>query len=914
MNVPGYGIPPNGMQGSMNGHHMRNSMNGHPMNGNLMNGSPMNGHLMNGHHMNSMNGNFRGVARVKQPSREVTESTKVEIKKPKVSILDKYKFKPKAQQTLDSMRPVHVVEDDIMPRKRRLVRGSVFTADKTASPSPGPQFTFKVAQRPDGALEDLDALEERIRSNRKRKARARKKDSEDEYSSDGASDAMSDEDDVGSGVTSIDSQILEFVNTCLIQDMIEICVLEPAVAELVIAQRPFASVHDVAANNFVEDAAPLRKKKTLGLRLVENAESRLKGYRAVDSLIRTCSEYGARIARQMERWGVSVTGTGELDVVDIGKKPEKENDEGLENLNNEDSLEYISQKPKMLADNVTLNNYQQVGINWLNMLYQNRLSCILADEMGLGKTCQVIAFMAHLKGSAPRKGPHLVVVPASTIENWLREFAKFCPEMVVQAYYGSVKEREQLRYELRDAEFDVLVTTYTLATSLLNDFKFLRNLNCDIIVYDEGHFLKNSGTERYTKLMRLQGRFRLLLTGTPLQNNLKELVSLLSFMLPELFHEKKDDLHGLFNQKVGTVTASTSSTPTTSSNTGTPSYNPLLSVQAISKAKTMMTPFVLRRKKDQVLQHLPAKSHEIVSCELTEAQRTLYDEQLSTAKKTRAERERRKLLTDKKEIEDARKNPIPSSLNVLMQLRKVSLHPLLFRVLYTDAQLKKMARAIMDEPEYVEANETFIFEDMQVMCDYELNALCEKFPHTLAKYQLDTQEFLKSGKIEQLTKLLDTIINKRKEKVLIFSLFTQMLDILERAFSLLNYKFVRLDGTTSVDTRQDIIDRFYEDDTIPIFLVSTKAGGFGINLVAANNVIIFDQSFNPHDDKQAEDRAHRVGQKKPVTVYKLIVKDTIEENILQLADNKLALDQSISAEDDLKAEEKAASDFEKFLF
>ena len=182
--------------------------------------------------------------------------------------------------------------------------------------------------------------------------------------------------------------------------------------------------------------------------------------------------------------GVSLTTEqGELDMVDLDPIEEQE----VVDLDKEDddfdediimvkkrylTMKYIKDKPALLADDVTLNNYQQVGINWLNLLYQNKLSCILADEMGLGKTCQVIAFMAHLKQVGER-GPHLVVVPASTIENWLREFNKFCPDLLVRAYYGSQAEREELRYELlNDDEFEVLVTTYTLACGSPADAKF----------------------------------------------------------------------------------------------------------------------------------------------------------------------------------------------------------------------------------------------------------------------------------------------------------------------------------------------------------------------------------------------------------------------------------------------------------
>ncbi|KAG2733398.1 hypothetical protein G9P44_002923 [Scheffersomyces stipitis] len=880
-------------------------------------------------------------------------STKVVSSKPRVSILDKYKFKSKSQPTLDHFRGA----SDLQPKRRKLVRASALEDDSasssaTGSPMSAPNslaasFAYQsdsvpkmkktiLADNDDDlsdmivADDDLERLEEKIKQNIKAK-RAQKNEivtvSDDELEEDDISDDMSEEDDENNyqtGITSIDNQILEFLNDAPVDDLIEICTLEPEVAKFVISQRPFNTIYDVSENNFEPEGEAKaknssRRRKTLGLRIIESTEFSLKGYKAVDSLIKTCSKYGTSISNQINTWGVTTTGQGELSVTDIDPADDEvkeiidldeENDDDEEEVvvthYKKKGLRYIKHKPALLADEITLNNYQQVGINWLNLLYQNRLSCILADEMGLGKTCQVIAFMAHLKQTEENKGPHLVVVPASTLENWLREFNKFCPDLKVQAYYGTVKEREDLRYELREIDFDVLVTTYTLAAGSPLDFKFLRSQNFNIIVYDEGHFLKNSGTERYNRLMKLQAKFRLLLTGTPLQNNLKELVSLLSFMLPKLFNEKKEDLQGLFNQKMGKVTSSSKSD----------NYNPLLSIQAIRKAKTMMTPFVLRRRKDQVLQHLPAKCHEIVKCDLSKDQRSIYDELYNKAKSTRSERERRKLLSSKEQVELNKKQPIESSSNVLMALRKASLHPLLFRIQYTDEKLAKMAKAIMNEPEYVEANQTYIFEDMQVMSDYELNNLCAKFPKTMSPYKLNEDAFLNSGKVLELQKTLKLIIEDRQEKVLIFSLFTQVLDILERVLTQFKYKFVRLDGATSVESRQDIIDEFYDDETIPIFLLSTKAGGFGINLIAANNVIIFDQSFNPHDDKQAEDRCHRVGQKKEVTVYKLIVNDTVEENMLKLAENKLQLDQTISAEgaEEAKFEEKAASLFEKLLF
>lgn len=901
---------------------------------------------------------------VKQKESANSQSTKVELGKPKLSILDKYKARKSQPSIVDafSQRLPKSQNDssdgsEEPPRKKKLVRlaglhddypRSVNTSAST-SPEPsnintlksfsykGPNgYNFKKSDSGNvinikssspgpSDQDDLEILEERIRQNKRNKSsNGPIVIDEDDLEDDDASDDMSGDDYAESnGLTSMDSQILEFLNNATQQDIIEIGNVPPKIGDSVISRRPIEDIYTFSEDRFESEeakeaeTAPKKRKgarKPLGMKIIENIETSLKGYRAVDSLVKKCSQVGNLVSEQMEAWGVTVTGAeGELEMVDIDPTKESIEIDANDDENADDSIQvikshkktltYIHEPPENFTQDLQLKNYQLVGINWLNLLYSNNLSCILADEMGLGKTCQVIAFMAYLKQTKGEgSGRHLVVVPSSTLENWLREFNKFCPDIIVQAYYGSQAEREELRYELRSTEYDVLVTTYNLASGSSNDFKFLKNNDFDMVVYDEGHMLKNSNSERYTKLMRLRANFRLLLTGTPLQNNLKELVSLLAFMLPHLFEEKKEDLQSIFNQKVKTTDADSDE-----------NYNPLLSVQAISKAKTMMTPFVLRRKKDQVLKHLPAKIHRIEYCEPTDSQKAIYKDYMDQGKNTRLERERRKLLTGK-EAEEARKTPIPTSSNVLMSLRKASLHPLLFRRHFTSADLSKMSKKITNEPEYADANSHYIFEDMEVLADYELDALCRKFPKTLGEYILKDEHYLDSGKVQQLSKILNSIIEK-KEKVLVFSLFTQVLDILEKVLSILQIKFTRLDGLTSVENRQDLIDTFYEDDTIPVFLLSTRAGGFGINLVAANNVIIFDQSFNPHDDKQAEDRAHRVGQTSEVVVTRLISTGTVEENILQLAENKLQLDQSISNDGaDKIVEEKAANLFEKLLF
>jgi SWI/SNF-related matrix-associated actin-dependent regulator 1 of chromatin subfamily A len=435
-------------------------------------------------------------------------------------------------------------------------------------------------------------------------------------------------------------------------------------------------------------------------------------------------------------------------------------------------------------------------------------------------------------------------VPSSTLENWLREFANFCPDLKVEPYYGTQKDRPMMREALRkDRSWNVLVTTYQLATGDKNDRGFLKSMRFNCCVYDEGHLLKNGSSNRYDALIKLPADFRLLLTGTPLQNNLQELASLLAFILPSVFDEKRADLASIFKYKAKTTDDEESN-------------NALLSQQRIKRARAMMTPFVLRRKKAQVLKHLPSKTNKVEYCELNQSQSTIYKSQIDAAK-------------DAIEARAAGKKPNKSTSNVMMQLRKAAIHPLLFRTHYSDDKLRKMAKDIMKEDHYKNNCPKAIFEDMEIMNDMELSKLCRNWPKSLGKYALKKQEWMDSGKVEVFKKLL-LEMKENGDRVLVFSQFTQILDLLEMVLTTLDMGYLRIDGNTPVEARQDLIDQYHAETDIMVFLLSTKAGGFGINLACANKVIIFDSSFNPHDDAQASDRAHRVGQTRDVEVIRFV--------------------------------------------
>lgn len=722
-------------------------------------------------------------------------------------------------------------------------------------------------------------------------------DSEDSDSALGASESDNAE---------LEVRVLNFFNTCSAPDLADIASITEEIATVMLSQKPFNSlgqIRQISGEVPPKNSKTKRKstKKPIGDRIVDKCLDMWTGYEAVDLLVKQCEDLGAPLKEDMKSWGVDVYGaskSGELDLVSFDRDTSPR-DSGIgtpaTNLS-EDEGDAKTQRrrpffpqPSKMAEGIELKDYQIVGVNWLSLLFDRELSCILADDMGLGKTCQVIAFLAHLleKGI---KGPHLVVVPASTLENWLREFSVFCPQLQVMPYYASQAERPGVQAQILDSldTLNVIVTTYTLARTK-DDNKFFRKLKPIACIYDEGHYLKNSKSTLYGALMQIPTRFRLLLTGTPLQNNLQELASLLGFILPSVFREHSDDLEHIFNNKAKTTDDS---------------HAALLSKQRIARAKSMMTPFILRRKKHQVLKHLPAKMRRVEYCDLSPSQTEIYEKERAKALGVIAARA-------------AGEKAGNQTANVMMNLRKASIHPLLFRRLYDDDAIRKMSKACLKEDQYRESNPNLVYEDMEVMTDMELNRFCENNPKTMTPFLLQGEPWMDSGKVNKLADLLKRF-KANGDRILVFSQFVMVLDILEPVMEQLEMPFFRLDGNTKTDERQDMIDQFYKEEEITVFLLSTGAGGTGINLACANKVIIFDSSFNPQSDIQAENRAHRVGQMREVEVVRLVTRNTVEEQIHALGETKLALDDRVAGviEDDAegkKAEKQGAKIMEEMM-
>ncbi|KAL7747183.1 DNA-dependent ATPase fun30 [Sorochytrium milnesiophthora] len=679
----------------------------------------------------------------------------------------------------------------------------------------------------------------------KAKPPARSLDSESD--NDLSSDEAEHEDD--EEVEARQTASLSFFSDAPVDQIVDYVQCTPEQAVKVVSLRPFKSFESLEQK--------LSATKGVSSKMIDSYQATAAALTSLDKLISRCEQIGQKLLVTLNAWsdalGQEATAKSFGGMLDGASASEAGKLQAAA-----DALKYlVREQPNLLNESLRLKDYQKIGVSWLNMLFRQKLSGILADEMGLGKTAQVISLIAHLAETG-ENGPHLIICPSSTLDNWLREFSRWVPSgLKVDSYQGTQSERAELRDYFRfDEQHHVIITTYNMATGGKEDRAFFRKMKFRSMILDEGHMVKNVDSQRYKHLMAVNARFRLLLTGTPLQNNLQELMALLTFILPDLFLED-DSWKRIFKMKPGVDT---------------------ISSQRIDRVKKLMGPFVLRRKKLQVLDDLPSKIEKIELCVLSPWQRQFYQEVLENAK-----------------LMQAAKKPQ----NIIMELRKGALHPLLFRRHYTDSKLAAMSKQIIGEEQYWEADPAVIMEDMQAMTDFELHLLCVRHS-TVRKHQLSSDAWMNSAKIDRLKELLATC-RANGDRCLIFSQFTMCLDILEQVMQTLGVRFLRLDGSTDVSERQHLIDEYQDDTSIQVFLLSTKAGGLGLNLTAANVVILHDLDFNPHNDSQAEDRAWRLGQTRDVTVLKLICQGTIEEVIYKRQREKLNLDlklQSAQVSDD----------------
>ncbi|MDQ6654723.1 MAG: SNF2 family helicase, partial [Verrucomicrobiota bacterium] len=441
-----------------------------------------------------------------------------------------------------------------------------------------------------------------------------------------------------------------------------------------------------------------------------------------------------------------------------------------------------------------LRDYQAQGVAWMQRLAQSNLGGILADEMGLGKTVQTLAFLLANRGS----GPALIVCPTSLIANWSNETRRFTPELRLLALDGS--ERHARFAEI--AGYDVVLTSYAL---LQRDSERYRHVPFSTVVLDEAQHIKNPETQNAKSAFALRARHRFALTGTPIENSVRDLWSIMNFALPGYLGSRTD-----FRERYELPL----------------SRGPEPEIQR--RLARRMRPFLLRRKKTDVAKELPEKLEQQLICDLKPKQRAAYDGLL------------REVQTG---VASEGKNAGAKRMKMLLGLLRLR----------------------------------------QVCCDLRLLGT-----------EADAAE---SAKLALLDELLEEAIDGG-HRVLVFSQFVAMLSLIRERLDAKAVRFSYLDGSTK--DRQAVVDQFQKESGIPIFLMSLKAGGVGLNLSAADTVIHFDPWWNYAAEAQATDRAHRIGQTRVVTAYKLIARDTVEEKIVKLqARKRSASEATIGSEEPL---------------
>ncbi|KAJ4746621.1 chromatin remodeling 1 [Rhynchospora pubera] len=523
-----------------------------------------------------------------------------------------------------------------------------------------------------------------------------------------------------------------------------------------------------------------------------------------------------------------------------------------------------------------LKPYQLVGVNFLLLLHRKNIGgAILADEMGLGKTVQAVTYLKVLNHLHKDPGPHLIVCPASVLENWERELKKWCPSFSIIMYHGAgrtaySRELTSLSKTGLPPPFNVLLVGYSLferhSEQQKEDRKALKRWQWSCVLMDEAHVLKDKSSHRWKNLMLVaqKARQRLMLTGTPLQNDLHELWSLLEFMLPDVFATGDADLKKLFNEEDRDL---------------------------ISRIKSILGPFILRRLKSDVMQQLVPKIQNVKYVFMGSEQSDAYDDAIE---EYRAACKARVMKSS---------NGVPSNLigllpkrqisNYFTQFRKIANHPLLIRRVYGDEDVVQIGRMLYPKGVFgFQCTLERAIEEIKSYNDFAIHRLLVSYGDNGTKGALSDEDVLGSAKCQALADLLPRLMNEG-HRVLIFSQWTQMLDILEWTLEVIGVTYRRLDGSTQVAERQTIVDTFNNDRSIFACLLSTRAGGQGLNLIGADTVIIHDMDFNPQMDRQAEDRCHRIGQDKPVTIYRLVTKDTVDDKIYEIAKRKLVLDAAV---------------------
>lgn len=567
-----------------------------------------------------------------------------------------------------------------------------------------------------------------------------------------------------------------------------------------------------------------------------------------------------------------------VNIMDVYKRQNMKNIEAEENGLRESKTFSPDSQPKLFSGG-TMRDYQIEGFEWLKTLFENGVNGILADEMGLGKTIQCIALIAYLIEMGI-SGPFYVCAPLSTIPNWYAEFKRFTPKIPILMYHGDKNERKELRKEIFEKVnvngsycYPVVITSYAIA---LNDTKYLTHIEWKMLIVDEAHRIKNFQCKLIQSLKLYNAVHRLLLTGTPLQNNLSELWTLLNFILPEIF----DDLQifqSWFDINRLTQIGVTKEIMAQEQEK-----------QIVSIMHQILTPFLLRRTKSDVELGIPPKKIVLVNAPMTELQKKYYIGVLNNTIKDFIYEERREEIPKKAK---RRKTELSENVNGLKNI-----------VGKRGIATSKEEGRVLSEINLKLTNPIMILRKIcchPYLVSYPLDSVTKE-------YLIDENLVTNSGKLLILDVLLPEL-KKRGHKILLFSQFTSMLAILEDYCNLRGYKFSNLQGSMKLSEREEEMKTFREDKSTFIFLISTRAGGLGLNLTAADTVILYDSDWNPQNDLQAQDRCHRIGQEKSVVVYRLIIQNTIDERIFDFATAKRKLEKVIIQKGRFKSTDRLSS-------
>eukprot|EP01083_Nonionella_stella_P072938 196882_1 len=545
--------------------------------------------------------------------------------------------------------------------------------------------------------------------------------------------------------------------------------------------------------------------------------------------------------------------------------------------------------------NATLRHYQQEGINWLWFLRQFNLHGILCDDMGLGKTLQTLCVIAgdhHTRRSASGKaGLSLVIAPSTVVPHWAHEIDQFCraEDLSSLQYVGSPEKRKKLRSKIEKLDGSVVIASYE---TMRSDISFLSKIRWNYCVLDEGHIIKNAKSKTAEAAKSIQAYQRLILSGTPIQNNVLEMWSLFDFLMPGYLGEMS-----WFNQ--------TFSKPIKLSYTARSSKDAQeKGALALEKLHKQVLPFLLRRLKSDVLKDLPPKIIQDHYVEMSPLQMRLYQAFSNSGSfqkaisdiQTDSDRPLKRPVSNEASASSQHKSkPARHVFQALQYMRKLVSHPKL--VLTPDHPSYKVEMQRMKR-------EKLSLSD--ISCAPKIDALRELLEECgIGTSTQPTSTSSTSSKQSEVISVEDTLTGGTgmptcTHRVLVFAQLKSVLDIVEKDLFVAlmpTVHYRRLDGGVDHSKRFEIVTEFNNDPTIEVLLLTTRVGGLGLNLTGADTVIFLEHDWNPAADLQAMDRAHRIGQKKVVNVYRLITRGTLEEKIMGIQAFKRRIADSVITED-----------------